>query len=122
MQALRFREWQRPHEDAVDDAEHRDRRADAERERQDCGGRECWSVAQRPRGILEILEKVVDEPDTSGVAALFLALFDAADHQQRLAAGRVRRQAARHVRLDQMVDVKPQLLVELSIERRAAEQ
>jgi hypothetical protein len=49
-------------------------------------------------------------------------LFHAADREHRLAPGCLRRQAARELLLDEMVDMKRELFIEFAVQRGAAKQ
>src|SRR5262249_39810044 len=99
----------------VDDGEDRGIRADAERERQDRGGRVARALAERPPSVAHVLEHGLEEHRAARVAGLLLRLVDAAELDERRAPGLRGREAAAQALLGLPVEVEGELLLELAL-------
>jgi len=62
-----------------------------------------------------------ERADASRVAVLFSDLIERAEFEPGAAAGRFSREALVHVRLDLLIEMKPHLLVEFSIDAARSE-
>ena len=104
--AAQIREW--PEHEPVDDAEHRDVGADAQRQRDDDGGGKAGGVDQPAHGVANVLQECVERGEPPGVPAALAQTGDVADAAPRRGARFGRRnslvgQVAReqfHVRLE----------------------
>jgi hypothetical protein len=52
-------------QDAIDDAEHRRRRADAERDGENRGGGESGRAHRQSRAVLDVLDQIADPGDAA---------------------------------------------------------
>ena len=110
---------QRPPGDGVERAEDRDVEADAQRQRQDRDDRESGGAAQHARRVDCVPRRRFEERQTASFAPTLFQLGDAAERHQRGAARLGRRHPAPQIPLDQELDVRPHLLVELIVEAAA---
>jgi hypothetical protein len=82
-------------EHRVHRAEHRGRRADAERQDEDCREGEAGASAQASACVTQIAEHALDPSDAARVPVCLLVACDATEGYQRAPPGLVRRQAVR---------------------------
>ena len=115
-------ERQRLQQHAVDDAEHRRRRADAERDGHDRDGGEAGRARHQPHAIAEVLPRGGEPGDASRVARFVHQQGGRSEFALRGRAGGVRRQAARNVLVDEVLKMRGHFVRELAINRRAAEE
>src|SRR6185295_8608719 len=111
---------QRPQQHAVDDAEDRAGRADAECEGDHGRGRDAGVASQHTRGVAEIAEEVLDATGATRVARLFLDELEAAEIAQRREPGCGRRLTSVDPFRDLALDVIAQLVVHRLLDRAAA--
>ena len=97
---------QRPQQQAVDEAEHADVDADAERQGHDRREREPGTVAERPPGEARVMHQVVEPPPSPGIPRLL-------PQAQRVAEGR---------RLSHLRPVRLHLLAQFVLPRPSPEQ
>ena len=121
-QLLRVGKGQRAQQQRVDDAEDGDVGADAEGENEDGDEGEAAVAAEGAEGVTEILEKNVEFHKSSRFALLVFCQFDAAEANQRLAAGFKGSEAALDVFFDRHLDVRGDLGFEVGVERGLAEE
>ncbi len=121
-QAIRIGIRQRTEEDRVDEAEDGGVGADTERQREDRGERETGIAPQHAQRVADIPDERFDDGNPSLVADPFLGLFDTAELAERDAARIRLRQSAPQVIADTLVDVLPNLHVELSLDIRSTKQ
>ena len=107
---IRVRERLQQH--VVDDGENGGRRADAERERDEAGGREAGTAAEEAERVADVLDEPLERRAAPGVARHFLHERDIAELPVRRVRGLVGRRAAldairrghREVRADFLVE------------------
>ncbi len=116
---FRFGIGERPEEHAVDHGEHHRRRADSQRERGDRDRGEPDPLPERAHGVPDVLHQIVHPACTAGVAALLLHLLRAADRDSRTPLCLDRIDPLLNELGGVLVDVKPQLLLELGFQLRA---
>lgn len=121
-QLVRVAHRQAAQHDGVDEAEDRRARADAEGQDEHDDGGEGRAPAELARRESQVSDQVVGERHAARIAALLLDGLDAAELAQRCTAGRLGFHARGDVLLDQSLDVEPDLLVELAVERGLAEE
>ena len=118
-QCLRVRIWERTDQHALDDAEDGGVAADAQRQRQHHGGRECRILSEAAKRVARVARKRFEQWQASLVPIALLDRFHAAELQQRLSPGFFGRQTTAHVLSglhgDVIFDLRPQ---ELFIPRR----
>ncbi len=107
-EAIRLRVWQRPEERCVNDAEHRQIDADAEREHRDDGGNAC--AAQAAHRVATVLPQLVEHALPAGGTQVFLQGLGAAELDAGAALRLGRRHAAPHQVLGVGIDVEPKLV------------
>ena len=112
----------RPKHHGVDDAEHRGVGADAERQRDDRDGREARRSAQATRGIAHILPDGFHGALPATPAHLRLRRPDASDLDTRRSLGSLARHSGAHFFVDGQLQVVPQLVVELLLDRFPVEE
>jgi hypothetical protein len=112
-QSVRFVERKRFQEDAVDETEHRSRRAHAKAERQHGDSREARPPDQHSYAEAHILTKRVEPRTDPHIADVLLDLVDATDLQSGCPASLVTRHALRNLFLNQQVGVAVDLVAEV---------
>ena len=65
---------------------------------------------------MDVLNHLVHDPHVSRVAALLLALLDAAERAERRAPGLVGVEPSRDNCVDLLLEMKPELVVELALD------
>jgi hypothetical protein len=118
---VRVREWKRPQEYRVDDAEDSDIRADAEGEDEDGDYGEGAVAAEGAKGVLQVLEKDVESHESSRFTLFEFRGVDGAEANQRLATGFQGSETALNVLGDGELDVGRDFGFEVGIELRLAE-
>ena len=113
---------ERAKEHAIDRTEDSRVRADAERERQDDGGRETRTVRERAPCVARVLGNRVDDLEAAKPPYVFFRLREATEDASR----HIARFAGRHTELDIFLrlhlQMEAQLLVELLLEAIAFEE
>ena len=99
-----------------------DARAHPERQHERGGAREPEVRAQLSRGVPGVLPQMIEPGQSTHVATLLLALFEAADGAEGLQPRVARRHALRHVLVDLAIEVIAELLVELVLDGVAHEE
>ncbi len=115
-QTVSFVVWERLENDGIDDAEDGSIGADAEREREDGHGGNQRVSPKESTGVSKILNERLDRWKPSPVAILFLNLFNAAELLQRSGARVDWIHSVRDFLLDLQLDVRPDLIIQLSFE------
>src|SRR5262249_54960553 len=104
-----------------DDGEHHCGSADPERENEQRNGGKTREPAEGAERVADVARHVIQPARALGVAVLLLDLLESTELEphpaRRLAVGESRVP----VRLQLSIDVKPQLVVELTIDRRSPE-
>ncbi len=121
-QLFRFRIWQRTQQHGIDDAEDRRVRADAQRQREDGNQGESGILQQHSRAVTKILQQVLDEADSSHIAAFLLSLLNTAQGAQGSVARLLRCHAFSDIFLNLPLEVIADLLVQFLLDLLAAEQ
>ena len=106
---------QRLEQDRAHHAEHRGGGADAERKRQQRWNREARRAQERAHAEPQVPHERVKVRFPSNVAHVIFDGFGAAHFSPSRAHGGVTRQPGRHLRLDRVVQVRTQLLVEITL-------
>src|SRR6185312_8076921 len=112
----------RTKQQAVDDGEHRRVGADAERQGEHDAGAERRFGANAARRVADVVRQAVDEGGAAAVADFFFRSFEAAERDQRVAAGVLEGDAALHVLFRFTRDVEAELRVELAFDVAAPDQ
>ena len=110
-QPVRITVLQRLQEHRANHAEHGRVGADAEGESEDDHGRKPRVLAQRPQAIAHILNNGFHEAPWPLLTALLASPFDPSERDCSLPPCLFRWHASGHVRLGQMLEVKPQLVI-----------
>src|SRR5207237_2257533 len=71
-------------EHALHQAEDRRIGSDAQRKREHGNGSECWRVAQLTHRVAHIGAELIEQPNASSLAGVFLDALDAAKFEPRL--------------------------------------
>jgi hypothetical protein len=121
-QAVGFGVRRRLQQHGVEDAEHRGRHPDAEREGEDDRQRGGPLLPHLPGAGFDILPQRLPAPRAPAIAIIVLVLRHAAELTPGQRMRRQRRHAELHVRGGLHVEMELQLLVELLLEIDAAEQ
>ncbi len=116
-EAVRLRVRQRPQQHSVQHAEHRRRRADADRERQHRDDRKGGVFSECAKRVSEILHDGIDLWQPALLAVRFLKLRDAAKPQPRFSRGRFGRHPAADIFFGRALEVIAQLALEVGVER-----
>ena len=109
-------------QDAVDDAEHGRRRADAEPKREDRDGSKRFGAAKDARAVADVAEKVLDRRRAKFITGLFLHVFDSSKRHARTPPRLGRIQSVADVLGSLLVDVEANLLVESVFDAAAADE
>ena len=112
-------ERQRPQEHAVDDREHRRRRADAEREREHGDDGERRRSAQATPRIGEIAPQRLEAAATPHIARYLRDMRDVAELETSVSLGVGARFAAFHAKRNRHLEMRVQLAVELELAIRS---
>src|SRR5690606_38806612 len=100
---------QRPQQHAVDDAEHRRRRTDAQAKRDDGDGDETRFATESARTEAQVAREVLERQRAELVARPLARLLDATKADESLPSRVVRRHAAAQVLLDLLLEMEPHL-------------
>src|SRR3954471_21962119 len=114
------RSW--PCQERVDEREDGRVRADADREGQHHRQAERWMLAQRARGVPEVLEHGLEAHRAAAIAALLLGPFDAAEDKPSAPKRLVRLDAGSGILLGFALDVEAELLRQLALHLLAPEE
>ena len=112
---------QRPHQHRIRDREHRRRRADAEDEHGQRGGREAGRAPQQPRTVSQVAPDRV-EPGRADVTGGFDRLRQPSQIADGQPSSLFRRDTTPAVRFDLALEVILELLENLAVDPAAAEQ
>jgi hypothetical protein len=121
-QLLRPLHRQRPQEHGLEERENRGRRADAERQREGCGGREPGAAAKNSRAVPEVLAKLLDPEARPDVTSLVLVFLNASELEPRAPLGLAGRNALAPQVFRARLDMERQLVGEIAVELPAFEE
>ena len=107
---------------AVHNAEDGRIGADPERERDNGGQGEGWSLDERAARVAKILPQLVKEPEAERVAALLLHVSDAAERTERRRASSSGAHPGGDVLSDLLFQVELQFGIELPLDPRSPKQ
>src|SRR5690348_1410178 len=119
---FRMRIRKRLQKDAVNDAENRGVRADAESERKHSDSREARRFTQHAESEAQILQNCFDEMRSGGFAALFLEFLIAAEFDASAALGFRARDAGAHQILCAIFEMGAQFFIHVRFEVLAMEE
>ena len=120
--AVGIRVGQRIEQDGVDDAEHGGVRADPERHHENANQRRATIPAQGPYGVAGILQRGFEQGNAAAIAIGLFHGFDATQLDERASARLVERHAGAQIVVDVKLDVTLELVFEVTIVGRPAEQ
>jgi hypothetical protein len=113
---------QRLHHDRVEHDEDCGGCANAGGERRDSQRRERRTASKDPEGVYKVLPRMIEQARTACIAAFFPGVIQSSECEAGPAGGFVTRESCADAFLDLLVEVKLQLVVELTFQGLAPKQ